>query len=123
MKASLRLKDIRLMMYIGHLPPEREKPQAISIDVDIDFESPPFACDNDQLEDTLCYDQLIAGIQIFCEASRFQLLEHCAAKLYGHVKAQLTSKDVVMVRVTKCDPPIAVLRGGAQCCYGDKSPC
>jgi len=119
MKSGLRLKDIRLMMHIGHLEEERKTPQAMSIDVDIDFYQPPKACENDQLDNTICYDQLIAGLQNLCERSRFQLLEHCAAQLYTYVKAQLSENDKVMIRVTKCNPPIPVLQGGAQSCYGD----
>ena len=123
MKAGLRLRDICLMMRIGHLAIERETAQAISLDVSIDFHQPPIACDSDQLNDTVCYDQLITGIQLLCETSHFQLLEHCAATLYAHVKAQLSDKDAVMIGVTKCHPPIAVLQGGAHCYYGDPVIC
>jgi dihydroneopterin aldolase len=123
MKSGLSLKDIRLMMHIGHLPEEREAPQAISIDLDIAFAKPPSAFENDQLEDTLCYDQLIQGLQVLCDKSRYQLLEHCAAQVYRHVKEQLNVDDTVFVRITKCDPPIAVLQGGAQSFYGDSLPC
>lgn len=119
MKTALALHDIRFDMHVGHLPEERNIPQTMRFDIDVKFNEPPLACETDELDDSVCYDALIADIKHYCEAHSFALLEHLAMRIYCLVKSKLPKDASVNVRVTKCNPPIDALKGGAACEYGD----
>ena len=120
MKSVLRLHDIRLMMNVGHLQEERDVKQAMRIDIEIDFHNPLAACHTDVLEDAVCYDSLIGKVRHYCEQHSFKLLEYASQCLYALIKADFSKKDKVFVRVTKLHPPIDILKGGAECGYGDE---
>ena len=123
MKATLRLHDIQLMMSVGHLEEERATLQPMRIDVDILFATPPKACDTDELDDSVCYDTLIAFVREYCENISFKLLEHLSKRLHSLVHSQFSESDKVFIRVVKLNPPIDVLHGGAACGYGDSIEC
>lgn len=123
MIASLRLHDIRLMMHVGHLEAERARRQPMRIDLDVEFNVPPHACETDELDDSVCYDTLIAHVKEYCEQHQFNLLEHLARRLHALVKSYFSDKDKIFIRVIKLNPPIEVLHGGAACAYGDAITC
>ena len=123
MQSGLDLKDIRLMMRVGHLEEERQTKQAMRLDITIRFDVPPHACKTDELQETICYDTLLSQVTSYCENNVFNLLEFLAQSLYVFIKSCCGDKDRILVRVTKLHPPIAVLHGGACCFYGDSFAC
>ena len=106
---TLQLNDLCLPMHIGVPEEERAKPQDINIDITIAFSHPIKGCENDTIEDTVCYDQLVQAIKAYCQDRSFKLIESLACQLHTLVGALLKPKDTLTIKVTKCNPPIREL--------------
>ena len=115
--ASITLQGLELSVNLGWPQGERVKQQTVTIDVTIRFANIPLACTTDHLEDTYCYDTLIAAIKNQLAPRHFRLLEHLGHEIYTIVKQTVTAARV-QVRVVK-KPAIVNLTGGVAFCYGD----
>ena len=119
-QTTLQLRGLELHANLGWRKKERGKEQAILLDIDLYFPETPKACVTDDLQDTICYAQLIEKIRCQIEEKNFHLLEHLTYEVYQLIKLHTPAKTKISVRVTKY-PQIKGLTGGACFCYEDKS--
>ncbi len=116
--ACIKLNSLALKVNLGWPHDERVRQQTVSLDVTIYFMKPPLACENDQLDDTFCYDQLIQHIKAFVLDRKFRLLEHLGHELHHAIQSQFTTHTPIAICLTK-KPPIPDLIGGVTFCYSD----
>lgn len=116
--SMLQLRGLELSVNLGWRKKERGAEQAVLLDIDIHFPHAPQACLTDDLQDTVCYAQLIQAIRLQSASKHFHLIEHLATDIYHFVKTHLPTNTKISVRITKY-PKIAGLTGGACFCYED----
>jgi dihydroneopterin aldolase len=115
---SLAIQRLELDVNLGCYAIERSQKERIRCDINIRFAEPPAGCDSDQLEDTHCYNQLIADIKHYLKDRDFQLIEHLAKTLYSYIKDYFSNTILLSLKITK-NPPIPNLIEGVSFSYGD----
>ena len=118
MITTLHIKQLALSVNLGWRSKERDKEQAVFLDMIIRFNKAPIACDNDHLEDTQCYATLIDHIRASIDTEHYKLIEHLAAEIYRIAQAMLPPGTRTQVGLTKF-PKIGGLTGGVSFHYGD----
>ena len=118
----LSLDRLQLGVFLGHTDEERAHPQPVEIWAAVAFKQAPQANQNDELEDTVCYDQLVKIIKTVCHERDFRLIEFLAQKIYDCIRLELNPEDRLAIKVTKLNPPVVGLRGGASFFSGDWFP-
>ena len=101
----IELRGLRLIGICGALPEERDRPQPLAFDIDVEADLAP-AGSSDDLADTIDYGALCDVVAQVVAAGRPQLLEHLAAVV---AEALLRADDrvlVVEVAVAKLRPPV-----------------
>lgn len=116
--SRLSINQLNLFVSLGWPDHERLDKQAIIMDVDMVFPTPPLACTTDQLQDTLCYSDLINALRPALEGKTFHLIEHLAQDAYNILKAALPAHSLIKVSVLK-HPAILGLAGGVTFTLGD----
>lgn len=117
--ATLFIRRLELQVNLGWRKKERNQEQAIELDLDIRFPKLPKACITDNLDDTICYAQLIEAIRNSIATKNFKLIEHLSAEIYTIAKAHLPKQSKLNVRLTKY-PNIEGLNDGVCFSYGDE---
>ncbi|EKD69803.1 MAG: dihydroneopterin aldolase [uncultured bacterium] len=116
MTPTLKINGLELFVHLGWPENERLKQQVVTLDIDIEFSQSPKACETDQLEDTICYHDLITKIQEMTAERHFFLIEHLSAEIYQFIQPLLPKNSRVIVHVTK-RPNIKNLLGHVQFSY------
>jgi FolB domain-containing protein len=100
----IELRGLRVSGICGALPEERERAQPLEIDLDVVADLRPAGV-SDDLDDTVDYGALAAGVEFIVGDGRPQLLERLAESI-----AQLVLVDPrieqVTVAVRKLRPPV-----------------
>lgn len=117
---SLLLNGLCLAVFVGVYPEEQEKKRNINIDLHIRFQAPPPGCHSDQLQDTYCYDQIIAYIKDKLGDRKYKLIEYLSREIHGFLKEYFPPATLISVRVTK-QPNIPDLSRGVTFEYGDET--
>lgn len=107
---ELSLTDLELSIHLGWPDEERVDRQLIWLDLQLRFTQKPAACDNDELNNTVCYDQLASTITQQCQAKTYKLIEHLAQDIYAIAKSY-TQADCALT--VKKQAPINNLKGNA----------
>ena len=104
MTDTIELRSLRVMAYCGILPEEIERRQPFEIDVAVDCDLSA-AGDSDDLDNTIDYGGLVAGIQALADDERYGLLERFASDVAG---VALSNERATATRVTvrKLRPPV-----------------
>jgi dihydroneopterin aldolase len=118
--STLRIQGLELNLNLGWRSKERNEEQAVLLDMEMVFPTPPSACLTDQLDDTVCYAKLTDKIRNQISAKSYRLVEHLAADIYTLAKQNMPDDTRVIVRITKY-PRIGGLRNGISFEYGDQS--
>ena len=92
--SSLSLEQLKVPVFLGVSQAERKTKQTIEINLTIWFTELPKACHTDQLEDTICYAQLIDMIKNFCLKKPFCLIEYLGYELYKFLKKTITCSHI-----------------------------
>ena len=100
-------------MFLGVSDKERATQQLLGIDVALTYAQPPQGCVTDHIEDTICYSQLAKQLTACVQKKAYHLLEHVAHELYELLLSSIGAKAHISVKVTKLNPPVANLFGGA----------
>ncbi|HEU5280868.1 MAG TPA: dihydroneopterin aldolase [Gammaproteobacteria bacterium] len=118
--SRLSINQLNLFVSLGWPENERLDKQAILMNVDLSYPTPPKACTTDQLQDTVCYSDLIDALRPPLEGKTFHLIEHLAQDAYDILKSMLPSGSLVTVSVLK-HPAILGLAGGVTFALGDQA--
>lgn len=119
-KSQLRIVNFKLPVYLGVGEVERQFLQILEIDIDIHFKTPPKGGENDLIENTVCYDQLIQDLNARFKHQSFKLIESVATQIYDLIKSQVLESARVYVRVKK-KPSLVGLAGYLEYGYGDEA--
>lgn len=117
--SQITLNKYELSVHLGWGEAERSRKQMTHITLKLRFPEPPEACISDNITGTHCYGTLLANIKMHCENKSYKLLEHYAFDIYNHLKLHIAQATQLWVQVTKINPPIAHLTGGATFQFGD----
>lgn len=102
--SSLSLKNLGVKTYLGVTAEERAKRQEVSLDIVIKFPTFLLACKTDNIEDTVCYQELTGKIFEFCKAQKSSLIEHLGYELFLLVKKNLPKDALLMLSIAKKKP-------------------
>lgn len=108
----ITLNDLRLNINLGLYEEERNAPQEVRISFKLFFKDAPKACNNDDIQDTVCYFTISEAIKAYCSDKEFKLIEYLAKELHGEIKKITPPMVKIWVMVEK-HPPIKKLAGSA----------
>lgn len=115
----LSLNGLKIPVRIGYGEEERKNPQTIRFDVRVRFSTLPKGCTSDDLQDTLCYDEIAQKIRRVSTRQEYRLIERLAWDCYLLLRETMPADSSLGIRVTKEIPPIEGLTEGASFCVGD----
>lgn len=104
MSDALRIRGLRLAARVGVPEEERARPQAVTIDLDVNSDFRP-AQGSDDLADTLDYAAVLQAVQGVVEGGSFALLEHLAGRIADAV-CGFDGASGVTVEIAKEAPPV-----------------
>lgn len=116
--STLFIRDLELNINLGWRTAERKLEQAVLLNMEIHFPKQPKACASDNLDDTVCYADLINEIRQKIAKKHYRLIEHLSAEIFQIAKSFLPSRSKLSVAITKY-PKIDGLRGGVSFVHGD----
>ncbi len=115
---ALTINGFELPVFLGWPDAERQQPQTVRIDLIVQFATTPEACTTDQLQDTFCYDKLLARLREKITDKEYRLIEHLASDIHTLLKSLLPHDAKLKVSLLKF-PAINGLTGGVTFSYGD----
>ena len=101
----IELNGLRLVGICGTLPEERERPQPLEVDLEVEVDLGEAAL-SDDLADTVNYGDLCQAAADVVEASDAYLLEHLASLIAAAVLVQDDRIESVTVGLRKLNPPV-----------------
>ncbi len=110
--AKLKIEDLRLQVRLGCSEREREIPQEVRFHISFFWDSPPQACFNDNLDQTICYAQVSETLLNFCADRSFHTVEKLAATCLSRIQEDLPRDIKIHFTLHKVKPPIPHLVGG-----------
>jgi dihydroneopterin aldolase len=105
------LRGLRVLGICGALPEEKDRPQPLEVDLDVEVDLAP-AGQTDDLSDTLDYGALARAAARVASTERFTLLERLAQRIADEVGSDARVASVT-VAVRKLRPPVPVDLGTA----------
>lgn len=111
LQGLLQVRGLDLRVNLGWRDKELSEPQSVLLDIDIFYPDPPKACTSDELEDTICYADLIEKIRTQLADKKFRLIEHLSNDIYQIIEPHVPDEARLMVKITK-KPKIEGLTGG-----------
>ncbi|QKX00996.1 FolB domain-containing protein [Wolbachia endosymbiont of Dipetalonema caudispina] len=113
---NLFIQDLRLWIHLGCSVEERFHSQLVSVNVDFAFRSPPLGFITDQLEDTICYLEVVQNIKSLAQSKQFNLIEHFTYNIYITISNLIMQKrhiiSSIKVVAHKIAPPVPDVHGG-----------
>ncbi len=101
----IELRGLQIVAICGALPEERERPQPLEVDLDVEADLSPSGR-SDALADTIDYGALCDEVARVTLGGRPQLLEHLAACISEGVLGVDERISAVTVTVRKLRPPV-----------------
>lgn len=111
---KMEINKIRLFVRLGCTPEERTFAQEVNVNVNIKFPSLPQACNNDKLDDTICYAKIASLFDEITRHKEYALVEKLGFDLYNALMAILPKNIGVQLHVTKVKPPVSLIDGGVR---------
>lgn len=115
---TLNLHDIRLFARLGCTADERAVPQPVRIELSIFFAELPEAMHRDEAE-FICYDKLTSILREVVEKGEYRLIEFLAGECFRAIGQQLEPGMQLWLKLTKCEPPVPEIHGGASVVCSD----
>lgn len=106
---SLFIYDIELSLNIGVSELERESPQKIVVDIELNYHTLPAGAITDDENTIDCYDNIISLIKELVKDRHFKLIEHLAYSIFQHLKSNITCNKIAVS--VKKHPQISGYRG------------
>ena len=119
MHSILEIKSFCLPVHVGNTQEEQEKPQNIQFNIKVGFMKPPSGEQNDQLEDTVCYNEICETIRSLTIKKKFSLIEKLAGDILKELKQSLAAEFRIQVCIQKLQTPVKGLKGGVSYTCGD----
>ncbi|MEO6989661.1 MAG: dihydroneopterin aldolase [Aquihabitans sp.] len=101
----IELRGLQIVAICGALPEERERPQPLEMDLDVEADLAPSGR-SDVLADTIDYGALCDEVARVTLGGTPQLLEHLAARIAEGVLGVDERISAVTVAVRKLRPPV-----------------
>lgn len=125
-QACLHIDRLRLPVFLGYGEGEREKAQAVELDIRFFFRQRPDSCES-QAMPFLCYDTLTQVLLRYVDGKEFQLIEYLAHDLLRIIRANVaeqlphvTPEDIrILLKLHKCHPPVPAIHGGVRLIISD----
>lgn len=111
MTGTTGLKQLRVDCIVGIYPRERQSPQTVLLDIDLDYDFGP-AARSDAIADAVDYDVVAASVTELLQAKQFQLLEAMAEQAAAMLLDRIPNVTGVRLEIRK---PAAV--PAAQCAF------
>ena len=105
------LKHLRVDCIVGIHPYERQQPQAVTIDIELDYDFGAAAA-SDAIGDVVDYDLVARRVADFMQARRFHLLETMAEQTAAMILDDVPALSAVRLEIRK---PAAV--PAAECSF------
>lgn len=115
----LAINDIRLNVHLGNTSKERASSQQVAIDISILYTANK-STDTDNLEDTVCYEQLVTALKQAAMGQEFKLIERLSKVLYEALTSIIPNPHQFNITVHKLQVPIAEILGRASFTYPKK---
>ncbi len=106
MTGTTGIRQLQVDCIVGIYPHERERAQAVLLDVEIDYDFAPAAA-SDAIADVVDYDAVVSSLTELIRARRFQLLETMAEASAALLLDRIPRATAVRVEIRK---PAAVPR-------------
>lgn len=100
-KTALFINSLELELFLGWPSEERSRKQIVCLDMAIHFPAAPKACASDDLNDTVCYRELIESLRKTICVKKYRLIEHITQDIYDFLKSALPSQSEISVNLTK----------------------
>jgi dihydroneopterin aldolase len=117
--ARFLISGLELCVFLGWPEAERIDEQVVLLDIEITLPTPPEACATDELNDTVCYADIITEIHNRIGTRVFKLIEHLCYEIYQLIKPSLPIDAKLSIHLTK-HPKIQGLTGGVCFSYEDE---
>lgn len=101
----LAINGLELNTFLGWPDEERLQKQTVWLDVKMRFATAPKACVSDDLNDTVCYQHLIAELRQHLADKQFKLVEHLTHEIYTFIESAVPKETAIFITLTK-RPPI-----------------
>ncbi len=115
-KHILAFHKLRLFLMIGCDPRERVFRQPVDIDMEFWLKELPKGCHSDELNDVICYRDIVLDIQKECQDKEFKLIERLAyfiaERSIKTAKERTSDAFDIVVKVTKVHPPVEHIHDG-----------
>ncbi|AIL65254.1 Dihydroneopterin aldolase [Rickettsiales bacterium Ac37b] len=116
----LSFDKLSIKVNLGVSDIERKISQEIYLSLKLIFITPPKGCFSDNIEDTICYNQLANVIKEFCENREFKLIEYLTYQLYQSIKDFINNSNVkIWLKLDKYPGVIKDLLGATSFTYHD----
>ena len=114
---QLNLSNFETYFILGCVDFEKNEKRRVLLNISIRFCDDVEACENDALDDTICYASLALFINEKLENASFNLIERAAQFLYAEITNYLGDKKYMKsVEVIKPQPPVTNLESASFVC-------
>jgi dihydroneopterin aldolase len=120
LSTHLSIEGVQLDLFIGCSEKEREKRQAIEVDVHLFFSRTPLGCLSDEPRDIVNSTTCMEIIQREANKKPFHLLEHLAHEIHSSLRKELPMHLEILVRVRKLHPEFPNVKKGIAFTYFPK---
>lgn len=125
--AALAINTLRLPVHLGLSEGEREKPQAVDVDIRFYYEALPECATDDEHDQFICYDSICNQLTEYVRGKEFRFLEYLTMDIHRVVRLHLdeqmgeqaAQKVKVWTCVHKCNAPVPYMLGGAKFVFSD----
>lgn len=94
------LKSLQVDCVVGIYDHERQQPQTVIMDIELDYDFAPAAA-SDAIADALDYDQVASGVAELVQRRAFQLIETMAEETAAMLLARLAQVRTVRLEIRK----------------------
>ncbi|WP_202070034.1 dihydroneopterin aldolase [Rickettsia tillamookensis] len=111
-------------VHLGCSTQEKHHAQPVKINIKLLLSTPPPATITDNINDTVCYAEIVRLVQKLSQENHFNLIEYLAAQIYdiiyqNFIESKL-EKIFLNVTVTKLKSSVSGVHGGVSFSYSGK---
>ena len=100
MLGTTGLHNLRIDCIVGIHPHERENPQPVFLDLEIDYDFAP-AAKSDAIQDAVDYDEVVKMVTELIQSGRFQLIEAMAEAVAAMLLEKVPVIECVRLEIRK----------------------